>query len=164
MKKKKNKETKKKGRGTKDGKYLFMDKNLHGKKNGREIPPLQPLVSFDVIACCPYHENMSIEVISNSQNTEAPFSQEFIINFIKENVDVPSKHLITNLADCLKEKSSMHKFFVQSTSLQNKDDLNDLQIQSDFAALWDTKKDGCLSIQYGMNNEILIITIYWISI
>jgi len=147
MKKKKNKETKKKGRGTKDGKYLFMDKNIHGKKNGREIPPLQPLVSFDVIACCPYHENMSIEVISNSQNTEAPFSQEFIINFIKEN-----------------EKSSMHKFFVQSTSLQNKDDLNDLQIQSDFAALWDTKKDGCLSIQYGMNNEILIITIYWISI
>ena len=54
------------------------------EKNGREIPPLQPLVLFDVIACCPYHENMSIEVISNSQNTEAPFSQEFIINFIKE--------------------------------------------------------------------------------
>ena len=99
-----------------------------------------------------------------SQNTEAPFSQEFIINFIKENVDVPSKQLITKIAECLKEKSSMHKFFVQSTSLQNKDDLNDLQIQSDFAALWDTKKDGCLSIQYGMNNEILIITIYWISI
>lgn len=107
---------------------------------------------------------MSIEVISNSQNTEAPFSQEFIINFIKENVDVPSKQLITKIAECLKEKSSMHKFFVQSTSLQNKDDLNDLQIQSDFDALWDTKKDGCLSIQYGMNNEILIITIYWISI
>lgn len=32
MKKKKNKETKKKGRGTKDGKYLFMDKNIHRKK------------------------------------------------------------------------------------------------------------------------------------
>lgn len=107
---------------------------------------------------------MSLKVISKSQSTETPFSQEFIINFIKENVNVPSKQLVTNIVECLKEKSSMHKFFVQSTGLQNKDDLNDLQIGSDFAALWDTKKDGCLTIQYGENNEILIITIYWISI
>lgn len=164
MKKKKTKKPKRRDAEPKTENICLWIRTYTEKKNGREIPPLQPLVSFDVIACCPYHENMSIEVISNSQNTEAPFSQEFIINFIKENVDVPSKQLITKIAECLKEKSSMHKFFVQSTSLQNKDNLNDLQIQSDFAALWDTKKDGCLSIQYGMNNEILIITIYWISI
>ena len=36
MKKKKNKETKKKGRGTKDGKYLFMDNNIHVKKKTDE--------------------------------------------------------------------------------------------------------------------------------
>lgn len=110
---------------------------------------------------------MPVEVLNKSLNSEAPFTQEFILDLVNQNTTLPSKDLINKVAESLKEKSSKHKFIVQATALHSDDRSFDLKIQSDFVALWDPKKDGCFTLKASQGEETgasILLTIYWISI
>ncbi|KAL6452403.1 TDA2 Topoisomerase I damage affected protein 2 [Candida maltosa Xu316] len=103
---------------------------------------------------------VGVEIINKSDSVEAPFTQEFIVKLIKENVELDSKHLIDKIGEALKEKSSKHKFIVQATTFTKDNDSFDLKVQSDFIALWDSKKDGCITLEI---EKTKVVTIYWIS-
>lgn len=112
----------------------------------------------------------SVSVTSRSTDREIPFTEEFIIELIKENSSTVSpSELISKIAESLQIKSSKHKFIVQFTNIKKKNDFDaDLDLLSDYAGVWEQSKDGCITLKVEEDKEnesiILLISIYWISV
>ncbi|CAI5756396.1 unnamed protein product [Candida verbasci] len=98
-------------------------------------------------------------IISSKYENQPPFTTEFIESLINDNKQLEPKELVTLIGEKLELKSSKHKFIIQYTLIEKDDDIN-LSINSDFVSIWDDSKDGCITLQI----NLLIITIYWLSI
>lgn len=101
-----------------------------------------------------------------SPSTEAPITADYFIELIKDNVDSHpnSNDLIhKTLLPNLQKKSSKHKFVVQATTLKAHDADVNFQAGSSFGAVWDSVKDGYISVKVELpENQLVLITVFWL--
>ncbi|RLV96007.1 hypothetical protein JA1_000557 [Spathaspora sp. JA1] len=86
---------------------------------------------------------MVVAITNKSSFKEAPFTEEYIVDLINQHILLDNKQLIAKLGEILSHKSSKHKFIIQFTNVSNID--SDLNIDSNFASVWDSTKDGCIT-------------------
>lgn len=68
--------------------------------------------------------------------------------------------LIKYLLGQLQQKSSKHKFLAQVTSVIAPDQDIDLEVATSFGAVWDSDRDGYISVRMGDT----LVTVSWVFI
>lgn len=104
-------------------------------------------------------------VTSHSDSATSPISVEFLRDLIDNNQG--SDDLINVILNSLQKKSSKHKFLIQSTLMVAPDALDrDLNISTNFGAIWDSENDGYITIKLdsddGSEINSTLLTVYWI--
>ncbi|KAK6198108.1 uncharacterized protein RJT21DRAFT_133557 [Scheffersomyces amazonensis] len=98
---------------------------------------------------------MDFNIITNSESIskESPIQLNDLVNFISSKLESSSSGIIDTQelnSLILKEyqsKSSKYKYLVQSTKLSSPIVDSDLTISSNFGAIWDSNKDGYISLK-----------------
>jgi len=104
-------------------------------------------------------------VTSHSASATSPISVEFLRDLVDSNEDCDD---LTNvILNSLQKKSSKHKFLIQSTVIVAPDALDrDLNISTNFGAIWDSENDGYITIKLdrddGSEINSTLLTVYWI--
>ncbi|KAI5953956.1 hypothetical protein CANMA_004795 [Candida margitis] len=92
-------------------------------------------------------------IASRSKNAEAPFSESQLLEIINENSKLTPQELASKLADKLTTISSKHKFLIHYTSLAtNNANSFDMCLNTDFVSIWESSKDGCITVQLDLMN------------
>ncbi|KAK6458656.1 uncharacterized protein RJT20DRAFT_123694 [Scheffersomyces xylosifermentans] len=97
----------------------------------------------------------SITTISSSSAKEAPITADYLNKLLEDkfaesesSASIDTKEINTYILADLQKKSSKHKFIVQSTKLNAPTSVeSELSIHSNFGAVWDSDKDGYISLK-----------------
>lgn len=119
----------------------------------------------------------SINVTSSALSQESPITPNVLIDILNNDEAVKlyteRNDLIQYLLSKFQAKSSKFKFMVQATSLKSESEINsNLLIASSFGAVWDSDKDGYISVNVNIvdddsHNESIqniLITVYWLFV
>lgn len=116
---------------------------------------------------------MNLEIKENSLDN-APLPEEKLLDLINftygeiqnDNSVFITDDLIQKILEMLNKHSSLYKYIVSVTTVNNVSDQNDLKISNTFGASWSPKKDGQFSCGIKDENDSSIqylVSIIWIS-
>mmetsp|Transcript_6976 Transcript_6976/g.8845 ORF Transcript_6976/g.8845 Transcript_6976/m.8845 type:complete len:285 (+) Transcript_6976:15-869(+) len=97
-----------------------------------------------------------ISITSSSASKESPITSEYLIELINKNINKLNitHELIEFLLEKLQKKSSKHKFLIQATRLKSPSPIEtDLNILTSFGAIWDSNRDGYISIKVELKGD-----------
>ncbi|CUM50343.1 uncharacterized protein AC631_01749 [Debaryomyces fabryi] len=97
-----------------------------------------------------------ISITSSSASKESPITSEYLIEVINKDISKLGRtnELIEFLLEKLQKKSSKHKFLIQATRLKSPSPIEtDLNILASFGAVWDSNRDGYISIKVELKGD-----------
>lgn len=97
-----------------------------------------------------------VSITSSSASKESPITSEYLIEVINKNINKLNRtnELIEFLLEKLQKKSSKHKFLIQATRLKSPSPIEtDLNILTSFGAIWDSNRDGYISIKVELKGD-----------
>lgn len=98
-------------------------------------------------------ERAHTEVGSKCLSEESPFGEEYILELVQKVANSEDDLIKTLLAE-LQKKSSKHKFLINTSRVASPEQIEaDLQISTNFGAVWDSKRDGFITIKVTNNKE-----------
>lgn len=87
--------------------------------------------------------------ISDPSSQESPITTEFIRSTVESLSEIDSiDKLINELLKKVSAKSSRHKFIIQGTKITAEDTNINLNISTEFGAVWETSRDGYLKLKF----------------
>lgn len=108
---------------------------------------------------------MSVELGSQLQSSEQPLDSQYLQQLVEELTQTSQaiKELAQNVAQNLSKKDSRYKFLVLVTEISSSAGVSaDLSIQSSVAAVWDSEKDGSVTVNVpGETTKLL--TVFWVD-
>lgn len=111
---------------------------------------------------------MSVRLTSSTESKEAPADAAFLKELLTNELTKLSepKVFAQNVVASLGKKSSKHKFIVEVTTVEKKEDFNeDLKITSSVAVVWDPERDGYSTFQIDSvecaPDSSFIVTLFW---
>lgn len=107
---------------------------------------------------------MSVELGTQLQSVEKPIDSKYLENLIEEfSASSPTpKEWAEKVAQRLSKKDSRYKFLVLVTEISSAADLNaDLSIQTSVAAVWNSDKDGSVTVKVP-GDSTKVLSVFWV--
>lgn len=101
----------------------------------------------------------TVEITSLQLSETAPVTKDELRKLIRE--FYLEKKEIASVIEQLGKKSSKYKFIGQITLI----DGSDVTANADYSALWDSDKDGCISVKVVESEKrVVLITVFWVFV
>lgn len=97
----------------------------------------------------------TVSTTASSLSKESPVTIDYLADIIKKDIVkfTGTNEVIEHLLAKLQKKSSKHKFLIQTTRLNAPDKIDtELNLLSSFGAVWDSGRDGYVSLKIEANN------------
>lgn len=106
---------------------------------------------------------MNLEIGTQLQSAEQPIDEAYLKNLIEELRDDANtpKSWAENVAFKLAKKESRYKFLVLVTEISSRSEDTDLNIKSSVAAVWDSEKDGSITVSIP-GEPLKVFTVFWV--
>lgn len=109
---------------------------------------------------------MSVDIGAQLQSKETPIDAGYLAGLVQQNASAESSsssnQWAQSIAEALSKKDSRYKFLVLVTEAQIPGDLDaDLSLRSSVAAVWDSEKDGSLTVQIP-GEPVRVLTVFWV--
>ncbi|CAK9440318.1 uncharacterized protein LODBEIA_P44180 [Lodderomyces beijingensis] len=89
----------------------------------------------------------TVTITGRSKCAQPPFAEDQLLAIIEDKKEIDPTELVAVIGQALDRSSSKHKFIVHFTNFYIGQQDLDLKIDTDFAAFWDSAKDGCVTVQ-----------------
>lgn len=103
-------------------------------------------------------------VTASSVSKQSPITSDYLVELLQsseaQQLASSRVELIKYLLGQLQQKSSKHKFLAQVTSVIAPDQDIDLEVATSFGAVWDSDRDGYISVRTGDT----LVTVSWVFI
>lgn len=107
-------------------------------------------------------------VTASSVSKQSPITEQYLVELLlgPEARDLMSSRvqLIKYVMGHLQQKSSKHKFLAQATTVAVADVDVDVSVASSVGAVWDSERDGYVSVRMGGDTETVLVTVSWVFI
>lgn len=106
---------------------------------------------------------MNLKVGTQLQSAERPIDEKYLTKLIEElrgDTNTP-KSWAENVALKLAKKESRYKFLVLVTEISSESEDTDLNIKSSVAAVWDSEKDGSITVSIP-GESLMVFTVFWV--
>lgn len=106
---------------------------------------------------------MNLEIGTQLQSAERPIEETYLKQLIEElrNDGDSPKIWAESVALKLAKKESRYKFLVLVTEISSSSENTDLNIKSSVAAVWDSEKDGSITVSVP-GETLKVFTVFWV--